>query len=76
MAQHSQSVTGVLHCWDRPRFMGSIPTLQRPYGMLRSLYRRGVLLKDFAAWSRELTEQVRSHGQNLAAAAGRAVRYL
>ncbi len=50
--------------------------MQRPYGMLRSLYRRGVLLKDFAAWSRELTEQVRSHGQNLAAAAGRAVRYL
>jgi len=56
--------------------MGSIPTLQRPFGMLGYLYRRGVLLKDFAAWSRELTERVRSHGHSLAAAAGRTVRYL
>ena len=56
--------------------MGSIPTLQRPFGMLGYLYHRGVLLKDFAAWSRELTERVRSHGHSLAAATGRAVRYL
>jgi hypothetical protein len=44
--------------------------------MLGYLYHRGVLLKDFAAWSRELTERVRSHGHSLAAATGRAVRYL
>ncbi len=56
--------------------MGSIPTLQRPFGMLGYLYRRGVLLKDFAAWSRELTERVRGHGHSMAAAAGRTVRYL
>jgi hypothetical protein len=76
IAQHPQSVTGVLHCWDRLRFMGSIPTLQRPYGMLGYLHQRGVLLKDFREWSEKLTERVRRHGQDLAAAAGRAVHYL
>jgi hypothetical protein len=70
VAQHLEAVTGVLHCWDRLRLMGSLRTLQRPSGMMILLFQARVLLKEFGAWAQALTDKVRAHGLLLARSAG------
>lgn len=77
VAQHAEDITAILHCWDRLRFMGSVSLLQRPAGVMMWLFQLGVLLKNFAAWSKGCAERLREHGLELARAAGQsAVIYL
>ena len=76
VAQHAASITGILHCWDRLRFTGTLRTLQSVHGMLGYLQRTGVLLKQFKSFVGELTERVRAQTHALAEAAGREVHYL
>jgi len=76
LAQHAASITGVLHCWDRIRFLGTLRTLQSVRGMMGYLQCVGVLLKDFRQYVSDLTARVRAQSEAVAQAAGRQVHYL
>src|SRR5260370_29005537 len=76
LAQHAASITGVLHCWDRIRFLGTLRTLQSVRGMMGYLHRARVLLKDFRQYVNDLTARVRGQSEVIAQAAGRQVHYL
>jgi len=76
VAQHADLITGVLHCWDRIRFLGTLRTLQSVHGMMGYLQRANVLLKDFRQYVSELTARVRQQSEQIAEAAGRPAHYL
>jgi hypothetical protein len=76
VAQHAGLITGVLHCWDRIRFLGTLRTLQSVHGMMGYLQRANVLLKDFRQYVSELTARVRQQSEQIAEAAGRPAHYL
>ena len=77
VAQQTDAITGVLQAWDRLRFRAKIPLRQRPAGVMMWLFQLGVLLKNFADWSKACTERLAAHSLELARAAGQsAVLYL
>jgi hypothetical protein len=77
VAQHDADITAVLQCWDRLRFQANLSLLQRRGGVMMWLYQLGVLLKNFAAWSKACAEDLRAHSLALAQAVGQsAVFYL
>src|SRR6202171_5218846 len=67
---------GVLSCFDRVRFRGSLRLLCSVRGMASWLNGAGVLLKDFPAFAQKSTERLRQSGEGYAEAAGRPIRYL
>jgi hypothetical protein len=73
---HRSEIKGVLSGFDRVRFRGTLRWLANLDGMGTYLWSAKVLLKDFVAWSKSLTEQVRAATHRLAEAAGRPLQYL
>ena len=71
-----QKILGVLHGPDRLRFRGSRRFLASVTGMLRYLWRRKILLKDFKAFAGNITAQVREAAEEGAVRSGRPVLYL
>ena len=71
-----QKILGVLHGPDRLRFRGSRRFLASVTGMLRYLWRRKILLKDFKAFAGNITAQVREAAEEVAVRSGRPVLYL
>ena len=57
--RHRDLVIGQLNGFDRLRFRGSKRLLCSVAGMFYYLCRIGVLLKDFTAYSKALTERLR-----------------
>ena len=74
--RHGQKILGVLSCFDRIRFRGSLRMLSHVGGTLAWLNSAGVLLKDFLPFAEKLTETLRRDTKKLAAEAGRPVHYL
>jgi hypothetical protein len=69
-------ILGVLHGFDRLRFRGTRRFLASATGMLRYLWRRQILLKDFKAFASNITAQVRQAAEEVAVRSGRPVLYL
>ncbi len=74
--RHGREILGVLSDFDRMRFRGSFTPLTTAGGLLAWLWKAGVLLKNFTAFAKDLTDQIRQATEAGAIAAGRPVRYL
>jgi len=72
----AQDILGVLHGFDRIRFRGTRRLLANVGGMMRFLWQRQVLLKDFKAFAGNLTAEVRQAAEAVASQQGRPVAYL
>jgi hypothetical protein len=71
-----KDILGVLHGFDRVRFRGTRRFLANVVGMMRFLWQRQVLLKDFKAFAGNITAQVRQAAEEVADQRGRPVEYL
>jgi hypothetical protein len=69
-------ILGVLSCFDRLRFRGSLRSLSYVGGVASWLNAAGILLKDFLPFAEKLTKQLRRDTEQFAEDAGRPVRYL
>jgi hypothetical protein len=76
LQRHGGSVTGTLSGFDRVRFRGTLRLVANAAGMGAFLRYSGILLKDFARYVQDVTNQVREATEALAAAARRPVVYL
>lgn len=74
--QQRDSVIGVLSGFDRVRFRGTLRWLCYADGLGRWLSTMKVLLKDFGGLTQRVTHGIRAAAEELAAAAGRPIRYL
>src|ERR1700741_786006 len=59
MDRFGQHVTGFISGFDRLRFRATLRPLFQPGGLEIYLYSCKVLLKDFAKFAKELTDQIR-----------------
>jgi hypothetical protein len=73
---HGEQILGVLSGFDRLRFRGSLRLLQSEGGTATWLARVGVAVKSFVSFAEGLTKRCCTRAEQLAAAAGRKVRYL
>jgi hypothetical protein len=73
---HQEQVIGVLTGWDRVIFRGSLRKLCYVEGLMRYLWQRQILLKDFGEFSQRVTKALAGRCEALAAAAGRPYRYV
>ncbi len=74
--RHRDSVIGVLSGFDRVRFRGTLRWLCYADGLGRWLSTMKVLLKDFGSLTQRVTDGIRAAAEEIAAAAGRPIRYL
>jgi len=74
--RHASKVIGMLSGFDRILFRGTLRRLANVGGMSGWLWAKRVLLKDFGAWSEELTQRVREQSENVIRSAGRPMGYL
>jgi hypothetical protein len=73
---HQDRVVGKLTFFDRLVFKGHLSMLQPTRAMKVFLSRRGVLLKDFAGYVKQVTDDLKAHIQRVAAEAGAPYQYL
>jgi hypothetical protein len=74
--KHERDILGVLSGWDRVRFRGTLRNLAVTNMMLSWLLDRKVLLKHFKPFALQLTAALKASVEQVAAAGGRAVKYL
>jgi hypothetical protein len=74
--RHASKVIGMLCGFDRILFRGTLRRLANVGGMSGWLWVKRVLLKEFGAWSEELTAAVRERSESVVRAAGRPMRYV
>jgi hypothetical protein len=74
--RHQKDILGVLSGLDRIRFRGTIRWLGSVRGVGTFLWERKVLLKQFTAWAKGLTNQIIEASEQIAATAGRPMMYL
>ncbi len=74
--RHQNDILGVLSGLDRIRFRGTIRWLGSIRGVMTFLWERKVLLTQFTAWAKGLTNQIVEASEQIAAAAGRPMMYL
>lgn len=73
---HAKEIQGELTMFDRAVFKGHLTRLFPDGAFGRFLGTQDVLLKDFASYVSEMTEELKRHTQKSAADAGRPYRYL
>jgi len=76
LTRFARLVTGVLCGFDRLFLCASLPNLVRPFGLQNYLWANGVLFKEFAEHSEEVTDRLVAASQRLAQQRGRETRYL
>jgi len=76
ITKHDRSIVGVLSGWDRIRFRGTFRALAVTRLMMSWLLDRQVMLKHFKPLTLELTAALKASVDEVAAAAGRTVKYL
>lgn len=76
LTRFGQKITGVLSGFDRLLFRGSLRLLFQPNSMESYLATCGVLIKDFGAFSRNITQRVKALAYAAAEEQGRPVHYL
>jgi hypothetical protein len=74
--KHAADVMGVLAGFDRLVFRGTLRMLAHHLGMMQYLWAQKVLLKDFAAHSKAVTQQLIEASEAYARRIGRPVVYL
>jgi len=74
--QQASKIIGTLTGFDRVRLRGTLRHLSNVRGLLGYLSAVSVLLKDFTAYAKDLTEQIRRRAEQDAEQAGRPLIYL
>jgi len=74
--RHADKIVGVLSGFDRLVFRGTLRRIAFAAGMRHFLWKRQVLLKDFAAYVQTVTQEVREASVATAKKIGRRVEYL
>ena len=74
--KHRQDVMGILHCFDRLRFQGSLRYLYRREIFQEYLSKAKVLCKDFKGFATRLTAEICQNAEQLAQSLGRPSMYL
>lgn len=70
IAVHSHLIQGILNGYDRRLFRGTLRFLALVEGMTGCMKRRGLLPKDFMAWSGSVTERIKAEAVRLAERSG------
>jgi hypothetical protein len=70
MQRHEPRVNGCLRGFDRLLFHGTVRTLAYAAGMMRYLFRQGVMLLDFGEYAKRVSEEIKEASLGVAAAAG------
>jgi hypothetical protein len=73
---HDSEIKGTLSGFDRVRFRGTLRLLANVLGLGSFLSFMNIWLKDFKAWSMDLTERIRAAAEELTRSRGRKVVYL
>jgi hypothetical protein len=76
ITQHEPQIIGVLNGWDRVRFRGTLRILSCVPGLFVWMLEQKVLLKEFAGFSKGLTDRLKQSIEAVARAAGRKIEYL
>jgi len=76
IAKHNDQISGVLSGFDRLVFRGTLRRIAYPFGLQGYLWANQVLLKDFGAHAREVSETVKAGALEVMEAADRPVQYL
>jgi hypothetical protein len=76
LQRHASSVIGTLSGFDRLLFRGTLRRIANAAGLSTFLSYTGVLLKDFADHSQDLTERLKAASLAVAEASGRPAQYL
>jgi hypothetical protein len=74
--RHERNIIGVLSGWDRVRFRGTMRLLSSVGGLMAWLSDRRVRLMEFKPFAMELTATLKASVEQVAAAAGRPIKYL
>ena len=74
--KHAADVIGVLSGFDRLVFRGTLRILAHHLGMMRYLWAKQVLLKDFADHAEAVTQQLREASEADARAIGRPILFM
>lgn len=74
--RHKEQVTGVISCFDRIIFQGTLPQLSYARGITEYFCKQGLLLKDFTHWAEPLTQRIRDNAGRVASEAGLEIQYL
>jgi hypothetical protein len=76
IARHAALLLGVLSGFDRLRLRGTLRFLATERGLMNFLWKVQIKLKEFKAYSQDITNRLRGHVTSLAKEAGRPVVYL
>jgi hypothetical protein len=76
LQKHQADVMGILHCFDRLRFQGSLRYLYCTEVFEEYLNKAKVLCKDFKRFATGLTEKICQQAEQLAKSLGRPFTYL
>ena len=74
--KHESQVLGVLNGFDRLRFRGTLRVLCVVQGLFAWMNQQQVLLKQFAEFSSDLTNRLKTSIEGVAHAAGRKIEYI
>jgi len=74
--RYERDIIGVLHGFDRMRFRGTLRSISYSDGFDRFLGAVGVRYKDFGSYVQGLSQRLKDHAQEVAARAGRPLKYL
>jgi hypothetical protein len=74
--RYEEQITGVISCFDRAIFQGTLPQLTYAKAITDYFYARDLLIKDFTRWAEPLTQRIRDNAEELASQAGLKIMYL
>ena len=75
-ANHSRQISGTLQCFDRVIFKGHLKNISYADGLEKFIARRGLKIKDFAAFVKNQADQLVLHAKTIAEKQHRTYRYL
>ena len=75
-ANHSRQISGTLQCFDRVIFKGHLKNISYADGLEKFIARRGLKIKDFAAFVKTQADQLVLHAKTIAEKQHRTYRYL
>lgn len=76
LVRHANRILGSISGFDRMRFQGTLRWMVSAKGMGKFLNSQGVLLKDFGAYAKQLSERIIAHAEEVAQKASRPVEYV
>jgi membrane protease subunit (stomatin/prohibitin family) len=74
--RHVRQIAGVLSCYDRVIVQGTLPVFCYADGMTAYLSKRGIRIFDFTQFAKPLTDAIKLHAEELAAANGLTIDYV